>query len=613
MSHCPEPGHADGRLQSRGTRVTKAGTWHRFRCLRPDGSHHQFQVLTDADGSVLHSMHRPPACPEHEGSRVTRHGAYGTGAKRRQRYRCQPRDGLGAHTFTPSLTREVVAVGTQACATCDELLSPHRGALTGARHTPWSLSLYARALNELSLGASYSSTSLMMRSYRDRARRHLHEEHGLDLDAAAAAPVPVADAGLSLTPQGGGRGNVAWHLAANVVEQYAPLVWREVEARIRAREAMQRAANDEHLASRPAERLDTPVTWLLDEHHVNVASRRASDGRRRRRTWFILVVVEVHWHPPAAGMDLPRREYRLRLARAYPRGNAQAWRLVFHELGVRPDFVIADHGAAIASALESEFGAGVGFIPSLFHMRRRLRETLTDLPGATTKRHGRRVLVDAVAGKLDVLTREDLLTGGAAAWATWWDELEAAVTALPAPVLGLLEQRKLYEPKVAAALPLLHVYPHLPASNAAVENNIRHQLEPFLENRKQGYRNLARLNYLLDLAVARSQGAFTDLEAIAHLIRLDNEQAGGWAYAPRALADTQPPPSAPDRTPARYASLFNTLLVGALVEQRLGTPSGTTTAEAGLDTLGLRASSSASSSSTAGSSTGSGPRPSEAR
>ena len=181
-----------------------------------------------------------------------------------------------------------------------------------------------------------------------------------------------------------------------------------------------------------------------------------------------------------------------------------------------------------------------------------------------------------MAAHLDLLTRDDLMRMGPVAWSTWWDDLLTAVSKVGAPVVGLLEQRRLYEPKVAAALPLLHTNPHLPASNAAVENRIRHLLEPFMDNRKQMYRNLARLNFLLDLAVARSQGAFTDLDAVAALIRDDNEAAGGWAPAPRALADTQPPPNPATKAPARYASLFNPLLVAALADTRLGGGSGST-------------------------------------
>ena len=364
--------------------------------MAADGAHH-FQVLIDPDGAVLPSIHPAPACSEHAGSSVVRNGMYGTGARRRQRYLCQPAGDERAHTFTPPLTREVVDVGTEACAACDELLSPHRGMLTGARHTPWTLALYARVLSDLSLGASYSSTSLMMRAHRDRSRRHLHEAHGLNLEsfvgadlrpAPAVVDAPAAGSGQRMTP-GGARthGQSAWHLAADVVEQYSPLLWRRVEEVMRERDLAQRARNDEALAADSSRMLDAPVTWLLDEQHVKVVTgRRSKDGRRLHRTWFVLVVVEVRWQPAPDPMTLPRREHRLRLVRPYPRATVRAWQLVLDELGVRPDFVIADHGSAITAALEAQYGPGrVGFIPSLFHMRRNISDKLLSLPRLSSK------------------------------------------------------------------------------------------------------------------------------------------------------------------------------------------------------------------------------------
>ena len=560
------PRHADGRVHVRGVRQTKAGTWRRYRCIRPDGARHDFQVLASPAGSQITSLHRPPDCAEHAGSKVTRHGIYGRGAVKRQRYRCVPGDGAAPHTFTPPLTREVVAVGSDACSTCNELLSPHRGTLTGARHTPWTLALYARALNELSMGASYASVSLMMRDYRDRANRHLLEHH----DGAVLLNGQATGSAQSYTAA---QGKGAWHLAADLVEQYAPLLWSRVEQQLRAREQRQRAANDEQLAANPAAALAAPITWLLDEQPVYIAGRRGPDRRLERHQWSLLAVVEVRWRPVEDPLSYPRREYRLRLARAYPRPNEQAWRLVLDELGVRPDFVVADNAGAISNAITSHYGAGVvGLLPSLFHIQRNLRKALRRLPGATTTLQGRSVLVPDLAKHLDVLVRDDLLNLGRDDWTKWWDDLLGTIARLPAPVAGVLEQRRLYEPRVAAALPILARQPQLPASNAAVENRIRHALEPFLDNRKQMYRNLARTNFLLDLAVARAQGAFTDLDEVARLLREDNEAAGGWAPAPRTLADAQPPARAEGERPPVYASLLNPLLVAALAEQRLSSP-----------------------------------------
>lgn len=110
--HCPDPGHADGKLQSRGTRTNKTGVWQRYRCVRPNGEQHQFQVLLRSANTALTSIHLPPACPEHPGAHITRNGTNGKGARRRQRYRCVPHGQPElTHGFSPPLTREVVEVG----------------------------------------------------------------------------------------------------------------------------------------------------------------------------------------------------------------------------------------------------------------------------------------------------------------------------------------------------------------------------------------------------------------------------------------------------------------------------------------------------------------------
>ncbi|PWW22587.1 hypothetical protein JD79_01745 [Geodermatophilus normandii] len=560
---CPEAGHADARVAARGTRRTKAGTWARYRCTRPDGSVHHFQVMARAVGKTLTSLDVPPECPEHEDSKVTRHGSFGRGSRRRQRYRCVP-VADEAHTFVPPLSRETVEVGSDTCATCDELLSPHSGELTGARHTPWSLKAVAKALNDLSLGASYAKVSLAMREHRDLAVRHLHEAHGIDLLAAGAGSA----SGSWTTKQG----KTAWHLAADLVEQYAPLLFEQAVEAVVKREQRQRAANDAALAADPSASLAAPLTYILDELPVVLTRRRkAARNRFQQAQWSLLVVVEVRWRPAPDPMTLPSREARLRMVRAYPRGNQQAWRLVLNELPVRPDYIVADSSLAITGAVNAHYGPGaVGLIPSLFHVHRNIRDGLMELTGTTTKVEGRAVLIPQLAKHMDVLTRDELLNRTAADWSRWWDELIAAVAALPAPVVKLTEQRKMYEPRLTAALPLLARQPQLPASNAAVETRMRLQLEPFLDNRKHLYRNLARTNFLFDLAVARDQGAFGDLDAVAKAIRDSNETAGGWAPAPRLLADAQPPPRE-DGTPSPgYSSLLNPLLVAALADKRLG-------------------------------------------
>lgn len=567
LLRCPDPRHADGRLQKRGPRTTKAGVVRRYRCIRPNGSKHQFQVLEGPDGTLLSSLSQAPPCSDHPESHVIRNGGYGQ-HRRKQRYLCTPLDGSKTHSFTPPLSRQTVDVGTASCTTCDELLSPHRGTLTGARHTPWPLTVITQALNELSLGESYSSVSLRMRARRDVAVAHLRQAHGLEVTLGSS----VGGSSESVVSK---QGRAAWHLAANLVEQYSPLLYAQVRAAMEAREQAQRAANDDALAADPQAALAAPLTYILDEQPIELPQRRSGRTRYQQDQWSLLVVIEVRWREAADPMSLPGRDARLRLVRAYPSRSEEAWRLVLAELPVRPDYIVADCSAAITNAVTSHYGPGtVGLIPSLFHIHRQVRERLMKLRGTTAKVEGRDVLIDALAKHMDLLTRDQLLNRTPQDWERWWDELIAATAAVPAPTSTLLKQRQLYQPRLAEALPVLQRQPQLPASNAAVEVRIRTLLEPFLATRKTLFRNAARTNYLFDLAVCRDQGAFTDLDALAQFIRQDNERAGGWAPAPRIVADPQPAADENGRRPLVYSSLLSPLLVPALAQQRLGSPGG---------------------------------------
>lgn len=556
---CPNPAHADSRVRARGLRTTKAGTWRRYRCERPDGSKHDFQVLEGQSGSVLTSLTRPPACSEHPGSAVTRHGPSST-LTPRQRYRCVPVDGT-PHTFTPALPREKVHVGTDACATCDELLSPHRGTQAAARAASWSLPAIVRALNELSLGASYASTSLLMREHRDLTRKHLLEAHGIGGMLAAEMTEPGGT-------YAGGEGKKAWHLAADLVEQYAPLVWVVVEPTMRERAAAHREANDEILANHPDAALHMPLTWVLDEVPIYVKRRNPTTGRRELTIWTVHVVVEIEWLHSGDPKVLPTRRNRLRLVRAYPRGNADTWRLVFGELGIRPDVIVADCGESIAGGIKATYGDGnVAFIPSMYHLRKNLDMVLRKQPKTTVKVEGRNRLLDVFAKPLDLLNKDDVRNMAEEDIREWWDLYLRLLADRDIPTGSIVQQRRAYEERMVQAVPLLRSHPHLPASNAAVENRIRVALDPFLANRKQMYRNLARTNFLFDLAVARDQGAFVDLDRLMRLIRDDNVGAGGWARQARTLDDPQPDPKAPGyRGP--YASLLNPVVVPALLEHR---------------------------------------------
>lgn len=540
---CPRPGHKDAVIQSRGVRTTSTGTWRRFVCTRPDGGKHSFRVMV-SEGTLGAPVAAPvpPSCPEHSKSKVVRAGTYGKNNPR-QRYLCRPEGGK-PHQFTPPLSRETVSL-EDSCKRCDELLSPHHGPLTAARGTTWPLPGIAQALNDLSLGESYANVSLALRAQRDATQDHLKAEHGVTAFTRISPP-----SSTSTTSHSRRQRRNAWRVAADLVEQYSPPLFAEVEERLRVEAQVMRDGNDAALEADAHASLERPLVYVLDELPIWT---RPAEGKAKRPQWSVLTVAEVRWKTSDDPFELPQRDTRLRLARAFPRTNADAWKLVFDELGVRPDFIVADKGTGLNTAIASYYGSSVGVVPSLWHLYNNIRDALLELDNTTWLDGKERVLIDPLRKHLSLLAREELIGRTEIDIATWWDELEAIVTGLPAPVSVVKNERAIHEPRLLAALPILNANPHVPASNAAVENRIRLALKPFLENRAHLFGNQERTNRLLNLLVCRDAGVFTNLDDLTLRIRQMNENAGGWAPAPRQILDKQPPATT-SRT-RRYASL----------------------------------------------------------
>lgn len=552
------PTHRDGVVRAKGVRTTTTGTWRRYLCTRPNGQQHRFQVMADTPAPVAAPpVQPPPPCPEHPDSSVIRAGTYGARGIRRQRYLCRPADGK-PHQFTPPLSREAVARG-EACTRCDELLSPHHGPVTAARHTPWTLAGVAKALNDLSLGASYANVSLALRAQRDAARAHMHEAHGIEFTVTTTL-MPTTSTTTSYSRQ---QRRNSWRIAADLVEQYSPPLFADVETRYRAEAQAQRDRNDAALAASPGAPLRHPLVYVLDDHPVWAPA--GADGTKRP-VWHVLTVAEVLWRTGDDPFTLPQRDTRLRLARAFPRINADAWKLILDELAVQPDFVVADAGTGLQAAVRSFYGDAVGVVPSLWHLQKNLRDALVKLRNATYREGDEKVLVDPLRKHLGLLARDEVLGRTKDDISSWWDELEAIVTSLPAPVSSIRALRNIHEPRLVAALPILTANPHVPASNATVENRIRNGLKPFLENRAHMFGNAERTNRLLNLLVCREAGVFDDIDALALRIRKLNEATGGWAPAPRQILDKQPP--ATTTHTRRYASLKSRAVIGKLAKDK---------------------------------------------
>lgn len=170
---------------------------------------------------------------------------------------------------------------------------------------------------------------------------------------------------------GSAAANNSWHVAADWVEAFAPVIFEPIDQRLRAAALAERARLDALLEA--GEPLERPQVLLLDD--VPVHGRAYGQQRARRDDGFyILVAAEVTWgdsDPLDDAFAVVRPVPRLRLVRAMAKSNHLAWRLLFDELGYHPDFVVADAGTGIGKAIETHFDPDVTrFMPSLWHLRR---------------------------------------------------------------------------------------------------------------------------------------------------------------------------------------------------------------------------------------------------
>lgn len=529
----------------------------RYRCRPRDGAAHRFSLLVTPAGEMGPQWSPPPPCPRHPGSRVTRNGTYGTRtAKPRQRYRCVPNDGTAAHSFTPPLARDHVHVGGQQCDECDELRGIHHGDYAVARQHTWPARIVARALADLAAGRSYGDVSLW--ALRAAGRQH----SALDAGAASESEDPTSSVASKKNP-GTAAANNAWHIAADWVEAFSPVVYEPLDAGLRE-QALEERARLDRLRERGVA-LDTPQVWLLDD--VPVYGRRYGQKRSRRDDgFFILVIAEWDWsgvdpaelHFTAGTLGKPR----LRLVRAMPKSNHLAWRLLFDELGYTPDFVIADAGTGIRKAVEDHFDpARTHFVPSLWHVRRAIAQALEGVPGATVlTTEGKRLRAE-LAAPLGQLARDGDAVVDAAGWRDWWTELERACAALSLPVDKVRTRRSLYEEPFAEAIGMLASHPAVPRSTGGLETLIAKHVEPLLARRRTGFANIERTNSLFDLVVAREHGVFDNLTQVARLLRDDALRHDGHAVSLRAVSDPRPPGG-------RYSSLRDTTLLAEVAKQR---------------------------------------------
>jgi hypothetical protein len=534
VARCPDPLHKGSRTIAKGTVQQRTGRVRRYYCEPLTGNGHYFSVGI-AGGRRLRGQPGAPDCPDHPGAKIVRNGTYGTIAASRQRYRCDhtgrcietcrqvcslDHDGKphaktcakacdGRHNFTPPLPREHVEPGHR-CADCLELRGIHRGEQAVARRQRLAARDVARILNELSGGLSYAKAGRL-------AMEMLHNGMipTVRRKPPATKPKPRVRSGIRPPRPHTSASRLAnrfWHVGADITEAFAPVVWAETERRLRVRaEQMAYEGNDR--------------VWILDDKPIYATS--ASGKRKKTDGWSVLVIAELDWTD-----RLNPGAMKLRLARALPKSTSTAWRLLFEEVGYVPDIIVSDAATPIIAAVETHFAARPPlFVPSIWHMKNALENTAFE-----KAIHGPNA--DAI-GRHFADLRRDRALATPEAWSAWWDDLSALGGNLVVPA-DFARTREGYEVRMARAIPFLAADHRLKVSSGGLESTIRTVVEDILRQRAFQFANIERTNNLFDLAVARNQGMFIDLNAIARLIEADEMPHGGWTVPMRAIEDPQP-------------------------------------------------------------------------
>lgn len=541
---CPE--HPGSRVVSIGIRKRSDGVSRRYRCAPAVGDRHTFTVRLTTERRLA-AWSPPPPCRKHPGSKVIRFGTYGKStAKPRQRYQCQPVDGSKPHVFTPPLPRDHVHANEEHCDICDELRGVHHGETAAARGHSWSTRIVVRGLEYLVAGASYASVG----RWAKRAAKVDRRRALPPLD-----PATVVKGRKQTKPKGEAAREArrSWHIAADWVEVFGPVIYDPVDAWLRAEAYAERERLDEQWAN--GEVLDRPQVILVDD--VPVYGRDLdTKNPRRDEGFFINVLAEAHWDNDTASTA------KLRLVRGMPKSNTPAWRLMFDELGYEPDFIVADAGTGIVNAIEEHFDpTRTKFIPSLWHMRNRIDDKLRTTKGAHTRTQRGKVLIEPLDEHLRHIGRYGSALADEAAWEDWWDDLEAILKRHRLPVDAIRRQRANNEEQVANVLADIHRYPGVPISTGGLETLITKWVKPQLAMRRMSFANIERTNTLFDLVVAAHHGALDDTSEVVRLLRRDTAAYDGWAPPLRAIADPRPPRG-------RNSSLRDVTLLNDLAAER---------------------------------------------
>ena len=511
---CPR-GHADSAVVAFGTRESRKGRVQRFRCKSADAPTHVFDVLVkpnDATKVFLDKAIPPPPCPLHgevEEVLITRRGTYATAGGVRQNYQCKMLSTGVKHTFSAVLPRAQVTDGV-CCEECKIPTPVNAGTESAARRVTFPASVIHLVLKDLSEGRSYTATSLRALEVMNRPVGKVRSTTAPKGNVKPSTSVAVRKR-KTASPVRDGRAH--WHVSADILEAFGPLITEQAFATIDEEEAAFRGDG-------------LPIVYMADDVDVKRTYARSRQYTMSPSVWSMLVVSRTKWQKQ--GTVVGRSNHLLRV-RALPNRTQAAWELVFSELAA-PDFLICDGASAISNAAAVVWGEKTTVIPCIYHALLNIEKGVT--PAGI-------VLPSKVFDELKSLTRETLRTRGPAMIGDWFDGLEVVLEAGELPVDALWNLRNYYQPllETSARIARDHNDPMVPISNAGAEFLIDRWVKPVVDRRGPMFTNLPRTNLLGDLIVAGSNGALINARTIADAIRDDSRAHDGWAPPVRELAE----------------------------------------------------------------------------
>lgn len=474
-----------------------------------EAERHTFSVCVDEEPLPKFA---PVRCAEHSGSMVARWGTNNRAGARHQRYRCRPANTSEEHTFTLTLPRAAVAHDPK-WSTSDAVKNPHRGATASGRGQTATTETVAEGLQQLAMGNSYAQVGNWARSQRPMRLKHpKHEEEAEPKKKGRPSKKkPVVVATSTATKRKKNLRTNYWQTGADWVEMFSPVLWN---------------AWQEELSKEPVPTL--PRVLVLDD--IPFYAGAAPSGRSNSAMVFSALVATEYYQ---AAPDSSRYRQRVRLVRAYPTHNGDAYELLVLESGVVPDVIVSDSSTSILAMVArlKKQNPNLVWVPSAFHVSKQLMKALGKMRwGTPARRFVPRDLLERLEDFSFLDSPED--------WRKWWHDLDARCLAqgVPDDKLPTHWRGKYYE-KIADALAYLVVHPGVPRGTGAVEASIRGQVKPFFEPRAAFFTNVERSNRLADLLTLRMNDRMDNRATIAAILRRDAESAGGYVPPARSITE----------------------------------------------------------------------------